>query len=865
VQPRLDIPLYDFAAAARLERELGIGHVLAQILVRRGCAAPAAARAFLAADEAHPPSMLVGMQAAVEVVLGHVRAGSPIVVHGDYDVDGVCATAIVVRTLRALGAQPSWFLPSRTEDGYGLSARTVERLAREGARLLVTVDCAITAVDEVAAARAAGIDVVVTDHHAPRADGRLPDAAIVHPRIGRYPCPDLCGTGVAYKLAAALFETAGRDGADADEDLDLVALATVADVVPLRGENRRLVREGLRALAGTAKPGLRALMRVARVDPSGLDATALAFRLAPRINAAGRLQRADAGVELALTTDERRAEQIAAELDALNAERRAVEERTRFEAEALVAEAKREWAERRAAGASGARPEGEAGPAGEGEAVPAGTADAGPCAFVLAGEGWHPGVIGIVASRIAERHHRPAVLVAMDGERGTGSARSIPGFDLLGGLDACAVHLARHGGHRAAAGLEIERGRLEDFRTAFEAHAAAALRPEDLVPVEQVDAVVTGDALGADLAEELEALEPCGMGNPAPTLLVPAAAFADARPMGEGRHVRFTLHAGGIRSRALSFGTPRLPVAEGEPVDATVRLELNEYNGAVEPRLVLRCARACDPPPIDLVGEPEDYLAAALAELDGPLPGEAGIGGEAAVRGVREAEAAAPSSIAAQVAEAAPAPTRLVVDRRSAGVAGVIADLVATGEGVLVACAGVGRRAGPLSERLGGFSLCSYEALDRDPGLAAPFRHVVLLDPPALPRPPALPGAGWTHLAWGEAERRFAVRVLEHEAALRDGVADLYRTLRDLGRAQGDGLPAALRGAGARPRTARHAGRLLRILAELGLVVVDRERRAVTVPPARRTDLARSEAFRSYTRSYGRALRCLGESTARAA
>lgn len=848
MQPRLDIPPYDFAAAARLERELGIGHVLAQILVRRGCAAPAAARAFLAADEAHPPSVLAKMDAAVEIVLGHVRAGSPIVVHGDYDVDGVCATAIVVRTLRSLGAQPSWFLPSRTEDGYGLSARTVERLAREGARLLVTVDCAITAVDEVAAARAAGIDVVVTDHHAPRADGRLPDAAIVHPRIGRYPGADLCGTGVAYKLAAALFEAAGRDGADADEDLDLVALATVADVVPLRGENRRLVREGLRALAGTAKPGLRALMRVARVDPSGLDATALAFRLAPRINAAGRLQRADAGVELALTTDEHRAEQIAAELDALNVERRAVEERTRFEAEALVAEATREWAERH-------RPERNAGAEG----------DAGPYAFVLAGEGWHPGVIGIVASRIAERHHRPAVLVAMDGERGTGSARSIPGFDLLGGLDACAAHLARHGGHRAAAGLEIERGRLENFRTAFEAHAAAALRPEDLVPLEHVDAVVTGDALGADLAEELEALEPCGMGNPSPTLLVPAAAFADARPMGEGRHVRFTLHAGGIRSRALSFGTPRLPVAEGEPVDATVRLELNEYNGAVEPRLVLRCARACAPPPIDLVGEPEDYLAAALAELDGPLPGEAGIGGEAAVRGVREAEAAAPSSIAVRVAEAAPVTTRLVVDRRSAGVAGVIADLVATGEGVLVACAGVERRAGPLSERLGGFSLCSHEALDRDPGLAAPFRHVVLLDPPALPRPPALPGAGWTHLAWGEAERRFAVRVLEHEAALRDGVADLYRTLRDLGRAQGDGLPAALRGAGARPRTARHAGRLLRILVELGLVVVDRERCAVTVPPARRTDLARSDAFRSYTRSYGRALRCLGESTARAA
>jgi single-stranded-DNA-specific exonuclease len=852
VQSRLEIAPYEFAAAARLERELGVGHVLAQILVRRGCGTPAAARAFLVADEAHHPSALGGMEQAVELVLGHVRAGSPIVVHGDYDVDGVCATAIVVRTLRGLGAEVSWFLPSRTEDGYGLSAGTVARLAARGTRLLVTVDCAITAVDEVAAARAAGMDVVVTDHHAPRTDGRLPDAAIVHPRLGGYPCPDLCGTGVAHKLAAALFEASGRSGAEADEDLDLVALATVADVVPLCGENRRLVREGLRALAGTAKPGLRALMRVARVDPSGLDATAVAFRLAPRVNAAGRLRRADAGVELALTTDERRAEQIAAELDAVNAERRAVEERTRFEAEALVAEAKREWAHRhRAAGGESEAAVGdEGGPA---------AAPQGPFAFVLAGEGWHPGVIGIVASRIAERHHRPTVLIAMDGDRGTGSGRSIPGFDLLGGLDACAAHLARHGGHRAAAGLEIERGRLEDFRAAFEAHASAVLRPDDLLPAERVDAVVTGDALGADLAEELAALEPCGMGNPAASLLVPAAAFTDARQMGEGRHVRFTLHAGGVRARAVCFGSPRLPVAEGDPVDATVRLKLDEYNGAVEPRLVLRCARPCDPPPISLVGEPEDYLAAVFAQLDARLPEEAAPGGGSAT-GDNPATAA-PSSIAVRSAS----PARLLVDRRSAGVAGVVADLVASGEGVLVVCSDVGRRVGALSQRLGGFSLCSHDALSDQPDLATPYRHVVLLDPPALPHAPALPGAGWTHLAWGEPERRFAVRVIEYEAALRHGVAELYRALRELGRAQNAELPASLRGTRAYPRSARHAGRLLRILSELGLVAVDRERRAVTVPPARRTDLARSEAFRSYTRSYGRALRCLGESTARAA
>src|SRR3954465_7294772 len=449
--------------------------VVAQVLVRRGLADPAVARAWLEAAEAHPPSAFAGIERAGEVGLGHARRGARIPGHGDYDADGVCSTAILVRTLRLLGADVDWYLPSRTEDGYGLSAATVQRLAERGTGLLLTADCAITAVAEVAAARAAGVAVVVSDHHPPRADGALPDAPIVHPAVCGYPCPDLCATGVAYKLAAALLDAPGRDPALADEDLDVVALATVADCVPLLGENRRLVRAGLRALAATRRAGLRGLMRVAKVDPGALDARSIGFRLAPRINAAGRLYRADAGLELLLTDDESRAEAIAAELDAANAERRHTETRILFEAESQVAQA-------------GDQP-----------------------AYVLAADGWHPGVIGIVASRIAERHHRPCVMVALDGVAGTGSGRSIPAFDLLGGLDACAAHLQRHGGpppapcaaplqrrggHRAAAGCTIARADVDAFRAAFAAHAGAVLEPDDLVPCERIDAVVAGGGLG---------------------------------------------------------------------------------------------------------------------------------------------------------------------------------------------------------------------------------------------------------------------------------------------------------------------------------------------------------------------------------
>jgi len=771
-EPRLEISSYPFAAAAWLERELGVSHTLAQVLVRRGLADPAAARAWLQAAEAHDPSAFPGMDDAVALVQRHLRAGSRIVVHGDYDVDGVCSTAVLVRALRQLRADAGWYLPSRGEDGYGLSLRTVERLARDGTGLLVTADCAITAVPEVAAARAAGIDVLVTDHHAPRADGALPDAPIVHPAVCGYPCPELCATGVAYKLAEALL------GAPPVEDLDLVALATVADVVPLCGENRRLVREGLRALAATAKPGLRALMRVARTDLGGLSAHAVGFRLAPRINAAGRLSRADAALELVLTEDSERGAEVADELDRANAERRHVETRILFEAEAQVREA-------------GERP-----------------------AYVLSGAEWHPGVVGIVAARIAERHHRPAVLVALDGDRGTGSGRSIPAFDLLAGLDAGGEHLERHGGHRAAAGLEVRAEALDAFRAAFEAHAAAVLAPEDLVPVERVDAVVPGDELGLGLAEELERLEPCGAGNPGATLLVRAATFADPVAMGEGKHVRFSVTAGGARSRAVAFGNGgRLPVPAGTPVDATFRLERNEWSGVTEPRLVLRSARACTPAPIEVL-EPDDPVQAELrCALEPPTP---------------------------------PAMERVVVDRRGAGIAGVVADLVATGEPVLVLVADIPRRLPGLRERIGGFALVSHLTLERDPALARRFTHAVFVDPPAHAWQEAVAGPGFVHLAYGEPETGFARDAHARAWDVRPAAVTLYRALRA--------------GAGREALTDALAGRALRVLREIDLVD-----EGLQTPPARRTDLSQAASFRAYHVRYEDGLRFLTSATARAA
>ena len=799
---RFELPDYDLAAALELERELGIGHVLAQVLVRRGLADATRARAFLAAGERHDPLRLSGIERAIEAITDEIRRGGRITVHGDYDVDGVCATAIMVRALRSLGAEVDWLIPSRLDDGYGLSASTVRRLAQRGTRLIVCVDCAITAVDEVAVARDAGIGVVVCDHHAARADGVLPDCPIVHPALCDYPCPDLCGAGAAYKLAQAL------GAPTADKDLELVALATVADLVPLRGENRRLVREGLRELAATTRPGLRALMAVAKVDPGALDTGVLGFRLAPRINAAGRVRRADVALELLLCADPGRARAIASELDELNGERRAVERRIQWEAEAQVAELE---------------------------------AQAPRMGYVLAGEGWHPGVVGIVASRIVERHHRPALLIALDGAGGTatGSGRSIPGFDLLGSLHAVAGHLLRYGGHRAAAGMTLSADAVPALRAAFEEHAASVLTAEQLVPRERVDAVVSGHELGLDLAEQLEALEPCGISNPSPRLLVAGARFADVRTMGEGRHARFTVLSGGIRARAVAFGCDGRPVAAlEEPHDATFRLQRNAYNGAVEPRLVLRHAQPCAPEPVQrLVPGPVDrsgYLAAVLAEL------------EEAAEPARVEEKERMDAVCVQ------SPARTVLDRRGHSPLAVLADARAAGAPVLALCADVPRRVGGLSERIGGFTLASYSELERRPRAADGFGHLVALDPPASPRQQALlhGGEGFTQLTWGAAELRFAEQIHELEYGIRAPLVALYRDLRDHQRAAGEELERVLRGAGPHGRSAQLAGRLIRILAELELVSLDRDLPALAIAGTAPTALDRSPSYRVYAKRY---------------
>ncbi len=545
----------DPRAVSALAEELGVSEVTASVLVRRGHASPEAARRFLDAElPAHDPLLLGDMAIAVERIRAAIDSGTRICVHGDYDVDGICATALAVLLLRELGADVSWHLPSRFEEGYGLSRDTLGRLADDGVGLVLTVDCGITAVEEVAEAKARGLEVVVTDHHRP-AD-RLPDCPVVATRPFSYPFPELCGTGVVYKLGEALL---GAGHPSLQRHLDLVALATIADVVPLLDENRALASAGLRALACTRRPGLQALMQSARVDPAAVDAGAVGFRLAPRINAAGRLGRPDLALELVLSEDPHEARLLAGRLEELNRDRQAVEDRILREATELV-ESMRE-PERRRRG------------------------------YVLWSEDWHEGVIGIVASRLVERFGRPVVLVTGSREGWKGSGRSIPRFDLHGALAACAAHLERFGGHRAAAGLAIEPTQLEAFAEAFAAHADAELSEDDLHDVTVVDAVVSAPDLTLELAQELHRLAPFGLGNPGVTLLVPAAEALSPSTVGDGKHLRFRVRQHGRDGgSAIAFGLGRQldRLRTGSLFDVVCRLEENRWNGTIAPQLVVR-------------------------------------------------------------------------------------------------------------------------------------------------------------------------------------------------------------------------------------------------------------------------------------
>jgi single-stranded-DNA-specific exonuclease len=559
----------DAGQVAALASGLALPPALCRLLVLRGQGEAAAARAFLRPDleRLGDPWALAGMTSAVARVEQALDRGETILVHGDYDVDGICSTALLVRVLRRLGGRAEPFVPRRLVDGYDLREAGVRAAVEAGAALILTADCGIVAHEAVAAAAAVGIDVVITDHHTPTPE--LPAAvAVVNPNRPDcgYPEKALAGAGVAFKLCQALAERRGLAREELWYHLDLVAVATVADLVPLTGENRILARFGLRLLADSRNPGLRALIRSAGLKPDeGITAGQVSHVLAPRMNAVGRMDEASWGVRLLLAEEQAEAARIAERLDAENRTRQAVDREILAQ---VLARLEQEFDPARDWG------------------------------VVVAGEGWHPGVIGIVASRVVERIHRPTVLIALDAAGGPsrGSARSIPRFHLYDAIHSCAGELQRFGGHRYAAGLELLPERVAAFREAFNAHARQVLRPEDLVPEVAVDAELPLAEATPELLRLLRHLGPFGAGNPAPVFGARGVQIA-GRPqwVGEG-HVRLTLLQEGVRLPAIGFRlAERLrQLDEGRGgLDVAFQLQENVWNGrrALEAKLVdLRAA-----------------------------------------------------------------------------------------------------------------------------------------------------------------------------------------------------------------------------------------------------------------------------------
>ena len=535
---------------AALAQALRIPPVLARLLVQRGFEAPEAAKTFLkpSLETLTDPFLLRDMDVAVRLVRAARDAGQAILVHGDYDVDGQCGTVLLTRVLRAAGMKAVPFVPHRMRDGYGVSEAGVRRLAEAGATVMITVDCGVTARDAVSDARAAGFKVIVTDHHLPQT---LPPAdAVLNPQRpdDTSPGKGLCGTGVAFKLAQALVTELGLPRNLPLHLLDLVALATVADIVPLTGENRTLVRFGLKLLGDSRWPGVRALVESAGFGGRVVRSGHVGFVLAPRLNAAGRVGEAMDGVRLLLSDDDTEARRLAARLEALNQERQAMDQKILDEAAETVettADLDRDYG------------------------------------LVLAREGWHPGVIGIVASRIVERYGRPTILLAIEGEDARGSGRSISGFNLHGALTRCAGLLTRFGGHRMAAGLSLPAASIPEFREAFNAVAREELTPDDLIPTQHVDQVVSLGELDLDLERLLRRLEPYGPGNPTPVFGAPGVTVRDPRIMKE-KHLKFRLadDSGWLDAIGFDWADRVDPGWWQAPVDVAFKLEQNDWRGA---------------------------------------------------------------------------------------------------------------------------------------------------------------------------------------------------------------------------------------------------------------------------------------------
>jgi single-stranded-DNA-specific exonuclease len=536
-----------------LARDCAISPLLARLLVNRGICDPGSAARFLAPSlsEIHDPMLMLGMERATERLARALNRGERVCVYGDYDVDGVSSVALLISFFRGIGLDCFYHIPNRLEEGYGLSSEGIRGAADMKATVIVTVDCGINAVAEADICSSLGIDLIVTDHHMPGAV--LPAAySVLNPLQPGcpFPCKALAGVGVAFNLLIALrgklraegyFER--REEPNLREYLDLVALGTVADIVPLVDQNRIFVAYGLRELTNSARVGVQALKRVAGVTGS-VDCGMVGFRLAPRLNAAGRLEDAALGVELLLGDDPKKAAVIADELNASNAERQDIEQAMLRDALARVKESSMLSTRK---------------------------------SIVLASEDWHPGVVGIVASRIVDLYHRPTILISLQDGNGRGSGRSIPSFHLHDALKACSEHLLKFGGHKYAAGLSIDETTLEAFIERFDAVAEGLLTPEDMTPRLMIDAFLSPAEISLEATEMIASLEPFGMGNPAPVFAVRGARITERRIVRD-RHLKLKLNLDGTSFDAIGFNMAGMPAVAGM-VDVAFSLDVNTWNG----------------------------------------------------------------------------------------------------------------------------------------------------------------------------------------------------------------------------------------------------------------------------------------------
>jgi single-stranded-DNA-specific exonuclease len=560
------------AEAARLARRLGTSAVLASLLIARGYDTEVSAREFLhpCFEQLHDPLLMLGMERAVERLLRAIDAGEKILVYGDYDVDGTTGTVVLRRALQLLGARTGFHVPHRFTEGYGINQPALEKAHAEGFKVIISVDCGIRSHEPLRWAAAQGLDCIVTDHHLPDAEEGAPPAyAVLNPNQEGCPYPDknLAGVGVAFKLAHALFRARGRESL-VKGFLKVVAIGTVADVAQLSGENRAIVALGLLDLPRATNPGLRALMEVAgcggRADISSTD---LGFRIGPRINAAGRMDAARAVVELFEATDEEEARRLANHLDMRNRERQTVQSE-------IV---------RRAFAELAVSPD----------------AASGSHVAVIAGDGWHRGVIGIAASKVAEKLNRPCVIISLDEDGlGHGSARSIEAYHLLNGLTECADLFVQFGGHSHAAGLTIKRECIEELRRRLNEHAASNIKADDLVPVLHVDAELPVEALTLRLAEELRRMEPFGAGNPQPVFLTRGLKITAEPRILKERHLKMRVAGPDGRildaiwwggAEALSSGQT---IGAGARIELAYTLELNTWQGETRLQLCVQDLKA---------------------------------------------------------------------------------------------------------------------------------------------------------------------------------------------------------------------------------------------------------------------------------